>query len=1487
MLSRSAALDALRQVSGGGNASCAQQHDLAAGTIQISPLKVQPSPARKRSFQSRPPVEDDMSDDDDDVPLNSASFVSPARTPPRPVPDGGGISSLLPAPGGAASAPPVNQSVSSQIKDCRAKIKELIVQKEQRLGEQDYMGAHHIHQMVQEQEQKLRTLQQQLDAMPKVAKCAPRAAAAPLAKECSAPSAVKPVAVAAAGSGGADGLPAAEDDDSDNQSAAGDNAVEGSNGNDVDMGVDRGETIAEDGKPDDDESDDDDAEEAGQWCTRPSDPDHIELPLQQGDSGHPFKLHKSTFDNLYPYQRVGVAWMARLWQASHGGILADEMGLGKTVQVCAFLSGVRKQGATHALLLLPVTLLEQWAKEARRWCPGWPVYIYHGQAPQRTRALRRISRPQGGILLASYGVLSGSDNLFDVEVDDAPSPAGKRRGRKPGGGKRRKLDDDDAFEGDESGDEEMQCEPEMPPTALPSSGRSIPWDVVVCDEAHRMKGISTLLGKSVRKINAKCRLLLSGTPVQNALQDLWALLDFAQPGLLGNHATFVKSFSDPIDKGSVRGATPFAVQLKKHLAEQLRTLIGPHLLRRTKSAAGLVQNCEGEIASASGDDAEDANMEDGKATQLPPKRETILWLGPSDEQMMAYQKVLENSEVIQAACTKQKLGVEVFRAIGLLKRLCNHPMLVLPYQQQAWNEMLKSCIASAESVAAEGVVTQPNVAIADGAREESAAGSSSTEACDGADDAPTSMAQDEGDDDASAGRAVEMLLKKLPTSLKGILQQSAKLRCLATLLPALAERGHRTLIFSQSVKMLDLIWVCCLKPRNLRCLRLDGQTEVEARAEKVSKFQQQDGRFPFMLLTTQVGGVGLTLTAADRVILVDPAWNPAIDAQAVDRAYRIGQTKEVRVYRLIQSGLIEDKMFRLQVFKMGLTKTALEADKQHNYFTGREIRALFEWTEPSEGETRKLLEQEHGDDNAVQAAADDDGAQEGWFQAGPAVGMSDFAKLYSSVAKEEEPDDICAAQLMQAQQKLGAADEKMTRMIELRAQAESRAEEAAKELEEGIAELELLKEKRLKTEELLKSHRGELSQSRKAEAAALQRYDKAVRVRSDAHDQHLRTQQAHQNSLDDKGAEHLSASAIAAARTAEETFTRAMADVDAQFALVDEGGRAAGAGVADASVDKMRKAVKARDKLRATVDALTARQGELEAADDEVLKADKDLADAEAAVAKAIAVEAAGNADMQAAIARKTMELAAKGREKDRQRAEQAQTKMLQKIESAREAVSQAMLALIETGTEFADSFQAAQAKGKSVKAPQVKAAQVAVRGVLRALKPSWANARKLREASVKTFGPRRKAIQKTFAAAAEVLQAERLVEEAERGHAEASAEKDAKTAERVACDEAVAAAEAARAQSEREEMQAKLRRDELKASLPQVKEAIKAAKAAEKEAFNDRQQLHAACSKVERAASFVEEAKNSAIQNLQAEEYDAKQVDKAYVQAKKGKSES
>mmetsp|Transcript_86459 Transcript_86459/g.186951 ORF Transcript_86459/g.186951 Transcript_86459/m.186951 type:complete len:1456 (-) Transcript_86459:31-4398(-) len=928
---------------------------------------------------------------DDDVTDDEAQAASAAKRP------------ALTAAGDRPMSPrAAARQVPEQIADCEAKLRELQASKEQRLKQEDFLGAHQVKQLVQVEEERLAALRRQLDSMPTPARRpAPAPSPSPKAPAAS-PKAPSPAAdtpksvprgprvslslgwAASQARQALQGLrhsPRSVESSGDAVSSAaasaaakavaalscGDDAAEQAEAQDVAGGD--AETPEADAEAEE-TMEVDDEEQDGEWHVSESQPSRVNL--KDGDSFH---LPKETFDRLYPYQRAGVAWMARLFQKRQGGILADEMGLGKTIQVCSLLNGARKAGATHALILMPVSLLDQWAKEARIWCPGWPVYTYYGTAAQRAMALRRVRRPQGGILLTSYALIGNTEDLLQVNVDDCPSPP-YVRGRRPRtaadvrAAKRRKHDDDDGLgEAEDSADEPQEVEL---PAQLPPSGQWRPWDLVICDEAHRMKNISTLLGKSLRRLQADCRLLLTGTPVQNALQDLWALMDFAQPGLLGNHATFVKTFSDPIDRGSVRGAKVWAVELKKHLADQMRALIGPHILRRTKVGAGLTGVAVDDEEGA--DEAEED--QEGVVRKLPPKKETIIWLKPTEDQSVSYQKVLEKSEVIREAAAKQKLSIEVFRAIGLLKRLCNHPLLCLPTPKAgAWPELLSEVTAAqaqleAEKAAAREAAEAAEVSDLEAEPLDLMASEAAAESLDAMGKATAER------DDARCGRAVETMLRKLSRSAEALLNQSAKLQCLSELIPSLTKRGHRMLVFSQSVKMLDLIQILILKPNGLRCLRIDGQTDPMSRADKVSKFNNQRDRFQCMLLTTNVGGVGLNLTSANRVIMVDPAWNPATDAQAVDRAFRIGQEKEVRVYRLIMSGMIEDKMFRLQVFKMGLTRTALESSQTHNYFTAREIRALFEWTEAEESETMKLLADKHGEEvnEQVRRMADEDGA---------------------------------------------------------------------------------------------------------------------------------------------------------------------------------------------------------------------------------------------------------------------------------------------------------------------------------------------------------------------------------------------------------------------------------------------------------------------------------------------------------------------------------
>jgi len=251
---------------------------------------------------------------------------------------------------------------------------------------------------------------------------------------------------------------------------------------------------------------------------------------------------------------------------------------------------------------------------------------------------------------------------------------------------------------------------------------------------------------------------------------------------------------------------------------------------------------------------------------------------------------------------------------------------------------------------------------------------------------------------------------------------SCKLRVLSVLLPQLQKRGHRCLIFSSSTRMLDLIQACVLRVLGLKFLRIDGTIDPRDRDMKVAKFQQPDSRYFCMCLSVQVGGTGLTITGADRVILVDPAWNPSVDAQAIDRVHRIGQTREVVVYRLVGAGAIEDKMFRLQVFKRGLSKTYLEQEQQVRFFTHKELKALFEPPDQS-ASTQSLMAEQIGTEaleheELLKVVANDIGSTDDpqalpFWQSSDVLGFSDYQRLFMFLEQtgrgEEEAENKAKA----------------------------------------------------------------------------------------------------------------------------------------------------------------------------------------------------------------------------------------------------------------------------------------------------------------------------------------------------------------------------------------------------------------------------------------------------------------------------------------------
>ncbi len=454
-----------------------------------------------------------------------------------------------------------------------------------------------------------------------------------------------------------------------------------------------------------------------------------------------FKPPEGLTAQLRDYQAYGAAWMGSLLEAGFGGVLADDMGLGKTVQALALLQARREAGAPGpALLILPTSLLHGWGTQAAQFTPDLRLVVLHGP----DRAALREAALQADLVVTTYPLLS-RDRDWLVAQD---------------------------------------------------------WPLVILDEAQTLKNPASHMAKTLREIPARGRLALTGTPLENSLQDLWTLIDWVTPGLLGDRKRFQTLFRTPIEKHGDAAA-------QARLNRRLR----PFLLRRTKAEV---------------------------AAELPPRTEILDRVDLPKSQQALYETVRSamDARVREAIGTRGLAAarITVLDALLKLRQVCCDPALVK----------------------------------------------------------------------TQAARSVT---------------DSAKRARLRALLTELVAEGRRVLIFSQFVEMLRLI-EADLAEAGIPSLSLTGQTKN--RAEVLDAFANGDA--PVFLLSLKAGGVGLTLTEADTVILYDPWWNPAVERQAMDRAHRIGQDKPVFVHRLVAAGTVEEKILDMQARKQALAD-ALFDDK--------------------------------------------------------------------------------------------------------------------------------------------------------------------------------------------------------------------------------------------------------------------------------------------------------------------------------------------------------------------------------------------------------------------------------------------------------------------------------------------------------------------------------------------------------------------------------
>ncbi|MEV4735096.1 MULTISPECIES: DEAD/DEAH box helicase [unclassified Microbacterium] len=470
---------------------------------------------------------------------------------------------------------------------------------------------------------------------------------------------------------------------------------------------------------------------------------------------------------LRPYQKSGFDWLAFLWRHRLGGILADDMGLGKTLQLLALMQHAREHGETRPFLVVaPTSVTGTWRAEAARHAPDLRVVV----------AGSTIAGGAGSLVTAAAGA--------DVVVT---SYAVARL-------------DEDAF-------------------------ARVSWAALVLDEAQFVKNPATRVHRAVASFDAEVTIAVTGTPMENSLSELWALLSLTAPGLFASARAFREHYLQPIEQGKVAENAEGGDYRRRRLA-QLRRRIRPLVLRRTK---------------------------DHVAADLPPKQEQLLEVELSSAHRSLYDVVLqrERQKVLGLIDDLDRNRFIVFRSLTLLRMLSLAPALI-----------------------------------------------------------------DEGD--ATIGsRKLDVLLERVEE---------------------LQAEGHRALVFSQFTSFLDLAQER-LAAAGIPFARLDGSTR--RRQEVVDGFTA--GEQPVFLISLKAGGFGLTLTEADYVFLLDPWWNPAAEAQAIDRTHRIGQTEQVFVYRMVATGTIEEKVLDLQRRKARLFSAVMDDDDLFaQSLTADDIRGLFD-----------------------------------------------------------------------------------------------------------------------------------------------------------------------------------------------------------------------------------------------------------------------------------------------------------------------------------------------------------------------------------------------------------------------------------------------------------------------------------------------------------------------------------------------------------------
>ncbi|RKP19872.1 hypothetical protein ROZALSC1DRAFT_817, partial [Rozella allomycis CSF55] len=465
---------------------------------------------------------------------------------------------------------------------------------------------------------------------------------------------------------------------------------------------------------------------------------------------------------LRKYQLEGLNWLMFCYLKNQGSIIADEMGLGKTVQSVSFLDQLYRKFKIRGpfLVIAPLSTIPHWEREFKGWT-DMNVVVYHGGAVARD-------------MIVDYEFYYENETREDVYKFNVLITT---------------------FE-----------------MAIAGVGhlKQIPWRVAIIDEAHRLKSKSSKITETLKMYEMDHRILATGTPLQNRIEELWALMNFLEPQVFNSEEEFIGEFGDLKRSEDV---------------ERLQGLLKPYMLRRLK------------------EDVEKS---------IPVKEETIIEVELTGPQKKYYRAILEkNFNFLTKGCKGNNMP-NLMNVMMELRKCCIHPYLIKGAEERI-NE--------------------------------------------------------------------EARVKSYDEQFNLMIQSSGKLVLLDKLLKKLKENGHKVLIFSQMTKCLDIL-SDYLNGKGYKYERIDGGIRGDLRQASIDRFNKDEDSFVF-LLCTRAGGVGINLTSADTVIIYDSDWNPQNDLQAQARCHRIGQTKSVKIYRLLTRNTYEREMFDKASLKLGLDKAIL------------------------------------------------------------------------------------------------------------------------------------------------------------------------------------------------------------------------------------------------------------------------------------------------------------------------------------------------------------------------------------------------------------------------------------------------------------------------------------------------------------------------------------------------------------------------------------